>query len=132
MTTPTIDEPLPETEVETTDLPMGVGRFDRGWRTFIIFPIIGVVIGLIAYLYERNQGLVVTGMRDLGSMRGATWGLYITLVVYFVGVSFAGITIAAFIRLFHLEQLRGIARMAELMTVVALILGALAIVVDLG
>jgi molybdopterin-containing oxidoreductase family membrane subunit len=132
MTTDVIDEPLPEAAVEETELPMGVGRFDRGWRTFIVFPIIGVVIGLIAYLYERDQGLVATGMRDLGSMRGATWGLYITLVVYFVGVSFAGITIAAFIRLFHLEQLRGIARMAELLTVVALILGALAIVVDLG
>ena len=132
MTTDVIDVPPPDVAPEDTELPMGVGRFDRGWRTFIIFPIIGVVIGLIAYLYERNQGLVVTGMRDLGSMRGATWGLYITLVVYFVGVSFAGITIAAVIRLFHLEQLRGIARMAELMTVVALILGALAIVVDLG
>jgi molybdopterin-containing oxidoreductase family membrane subunit len=34
--------------------------------------------------------------------------------------------------LFNLEHLKGVARMAELLTVVALILGALAIVVDLG
>ena len=65
-------------------------------------------------------------------MGGATWGLYITFVVYFVGVSFAGITIAALIRLFNLEKLRPIARMAEVMTVVALVLGAIAIVADLG
>jgi molybdopterin-containing oxidoreductase family membrane subunit len=52
--------------------------------------------------------------------------------VYFVGVSFAGITVAALIRLFNLEHLKGVARMAELLTVVALLLGALAIVVDLG
>jgi molybdopterin-containing oxidoreductase family membrane subunit len=76
--------------------------------------------------------MVVTGMRDLGTMQGATWGVYISLVVYFVGVSFAGITVAALIRLFNLEHLKGVARMAELLTVVALILGALAIVVDLG
>jgi len=36
------------------------------------------------------------------------------------------------IRLFNMENLKGVARMAELLTVVALILGALAIVVDLG
>ena len=65
-------------------------------------------------------------------MGGATWGLYITLVVYFVGVSFAGITVAALIRLFDIERLRSVARMAELMTVVSLVLGAIAIVVDLG
>jgi molybdopterin-containing oxidoreductase family membrane subunit len=65
-------------------------------------------------------------------MQGATWGAYISLVVYFVGVSFAGITVAAIIRLLHLDHLRGVARMAEVMTVVALLLGAAAIIVDLG
>jgi len=71
-------------------------------------------------------------MRDWGSMAGATWGLYIAFVVYFVGVSFAGITIAALIRLFDLHQLRPVARMAELLTIVALILGAFTILADLG
>jgi molybdopterin-containing oxidoreductase family membrane subunit len=92
----------------------------------------GTAIGVVGWLAEHEQGMVATGMRDVGTMGGATWGLYISMVVYFVGVSFAGITVAALIRLFNLEHLKGVARMAELLTVVALLLGALAIVVDLG
>jgi len=113
-------------------LPMGVGQMTRGWIAFLALGIAGVLIGVVGYAIEKSQGMVATGMRDLGSMQGATWGIYIALVVYFVGVSFAGITVAALIRLFRLEKLNGIARMAEVLTVVALILGALAIIVDLG
>ena len=130
----TIDE-LHETTAaaqDTKGLPYKVGQMTPGWFAFFGLALAGVVVGLIAFFYERSQGLVATGMRDLGTMGGATWGLYITLVVYFVGVSFAGITIAALIRLFNIERLRSVARMAELMTVVSLMLGAIAIIVDLG
>lgn len=113
-------------------LPMGVGSVTGGWLAFLGVALAGVIIGLVAFVIELNQGMVATGMRDLGSMQGATWGLYISLVVYFVGVSFAGITVAAIIRLFNLDYLKGLARMAEVLTVVALVLGALAIIVDLG
>jgi Ni/Fe-hydrogenase subunit HybB-like protein len=116
----------------TPRLPMGVGQLSRGWLLFFALTTVGSVIGLIGYLTERSQGMVATGMRDLGTMGGATWGIYISLVVYFVGISFAGITIAALIRLFDIEDLKGTARMAELMTIVALLLGGIAIIVDLG
>jgi molybdopterin-containing oxidoreductase family membrane subunit len=89
-------------------------------------------VGIVAYAQEATSGMIVTGMRNVGTMGGATWALYITLVVYFIGVSFAGVTIAALIRIFNLERLRPIVRIAELLTVVALILGALAIIADLG
>lgn len=115
-----------------TSLPMGVGRFTRGWWLFFAVATLGTVVGIVGFMTERSEGMVATGMRDLGTMGGATWGLYISLVVYFVGVSFGGITIAALIRLFDIEDLKGTARMAELMTVVALVLGGLAILVDLG
>ena len=91
-----------------------------------------VLLGVFAYSREIGRGMIVTGQRDIGTMGGATWGLDIAFVVYFVGVSFAGIAIAAVIRLFNLRQLRPLARMAEVLTVVSLVLGALAIVVDLG
>jgi len=91
-----------------------------------------VLLGIFAYSREIGRGMIVTGQRDIGTMGGATWGLDIAFVVYFVGVSFAGIAIAAVIRLFNLRQLRPLARMAEVLTVVSLVLGALAIVVDLG
>lgn len=131
MTTQELHEPAPAEEAREP-LPFGVGNITRGWIAYVALALVGVAVGLVAFFYERSQGLVATGMRNLGTMQGATWGLYITLVVYFVGVSFAGITIAALIRLFDIERLRGVARMAELMTVVSLLLGAIAIVVDLG
>ncbi len=95
----------------------------------VLIAVIGV--GIFAYSRQFVEGLVVTGMRDIG-MGGSAWGLYIVFDVYFVGVSFAGITVAALIRLFKLEQLRPISRMAELLTVIALVLASLIVVVDLG
>jgi molybdopterin-containing oxidoreductase family membrane subunit len=99
---------------------------------FVLAMVAVSVLGWVAYIREYTEGMTVTGMRNVGTMGGATWGLYITFVVYFVGVSFAGIAIAAVIRLFNLERLRPLARMAEVLTVVSLILGAIAIVADLG
>ncbi|MDH3731652.1 MAG: polysulfide reductase NrfD [Acidimicrobiia bacterium] len=113
-------------------LPQGVGRFSAGWKVFIALAFVVFAFGVFAYTRELSNGMVETGMRDVGTMGGATWGIYIAMVVYFIGVSFAGITVAALIRILRLEKLRSIARMAELLTVVSLILGALAIIVDLG
>ena len=120
---------MPETK---KPLPMGVGSISAGWLAFMAISVLGIIFGLVGFLVEQQQGMVATGMRNLGTMQGATWGVYISLVVYFVGVSFAGITVAALIRLFNLDYLKGVARMAEVLTVVALVLGATAIIVDLG
>jgi molybdopterin-containing oxidoreductase family membrane subunit len=76
--------------------------------------------------------MAATGLRDLGPQGGATWGLYISFVIYFVGLSFAGISTAALIRLARIDVLRPIARMAELLTVICLLLAAMTIVADLG
>ncbi len=120
------------TATHEATLPRGVGRLTRGWVIFIIAMAAISGLGWYAYIREFTEGMTVTGMRDVGTMGGATWGLYITFVVYFIGVSFAGIAIAAVIRLFNLERLRPLARMAEVLTVVSLVLGAIAIVADLG
>ena len=96
MTTQEISEETTVAETETgapdgiAPLPMGVGQFSRGWMLFFVLAAIGTIVGFVGFLTERSQGMVATGMRDLGTMGGATWGLYISLVVYFVGVSFAG------------------------------------------
>ncbi len=120
------------TATHEATLPRGVGRLTRGWLIFILAMVAISVLGWYAYIREFTEGMTVTGLRNVGTMGGATWGLYITFVVYFVGVSFAGITIAAVIRLFNLERLRPLARMAEVLTVVSLVLGSIAIVADLG
>ncbi len=113
-------------------LPQGIGRITPGWWLFFGATLIVLAFGIVAIIRELTTGMVATGMRDVGTAGGATWGLYISMVVYFIGVSFAGITVAALIRIFDIERLRPIARMAELLTIVSLILGAFAIIVDLG
>ena len=114
------------------ELPYGIGRVGPGFFVLVAALLALVVLGIVAYSRQFIEGEVVTGMRDLGTMGGAAWGIYIAFVVYFVGVSFAGITVAALIRLLNLEHLRPVSRMAELLTVIALVLGAIAVMVDLG
>ncbi len=113
-------------------IPYGVGRLTAGSSSLIAVLLAITAIGLYAYILQLIQGDVVTGMRDIGTGGGAVWGIYIVLAVYFIGVSFAGITMAALTRLMNLEQLRPVSRMAELLTVIALILGAFCILADVG
>ena len=113
-------------------IPYGVGRLTVGSSSLIAILIAIVAVGVYAYALQLIHGEAVTGMRDIGTGGGAAWGLYIAMAVYFIGVSWAGITIAGLIRLMKLEQLRPVCRMAELLTIIALILGAFSILADLG
>ncbi len=116
----------------TRQLSYTIAPSSRGF--YLLLGLLLALVGLGVYAYSRQfiEGLVVTGMRDIGTMGGSAWGIYIAFDIYFVGVSFAGITVAALIRLFNLKHLRPISRMAELLTVIALVLAALIVLVDLG
>src|SRR3989304_424403 len=120
------------TRLESKTLPYGVGHLTVAWYVVTAFLLDILALGLYAYSRQLGEGEIVTGMRDIGTMGGAPWGIYIAFVVYFVGVSFAGITIAGMVRLLNLEHLRPIARMAELLTVITLVLGAFSILADVG
>lgn len=125
-------EAMPQREhTQDAALPQGIGRLTPGWIVFFVTMAAVTAIGFYAYFLQVTNGLIVTGMRGLGTMLGATWGLYVAYYVYFIGVSFAGITVAALIRIFRITKLEPVARIGELLTVVSLILGALAIMADL-
>lgn len=113
-------------------LPYEAGRPGAGWYLFVVVLVALIALGLYAYGRQLTEGEVVTGTRDIGTMGGAPWGLYIAFVVYYIGASFAGITVAALIRLFNLETLKPVARMAELLAVVTIPLGGLSILADVG
>lgn len=119
-------------DVQINDLPYKIGRPTRGWWTVVVGLLVLVGLGIYAYSRQWIEGLGVTGMRDIGTMGGSTWGLYITFDIYFVGVSFAGISIAALIRLLNIKQLKPVSRMAELLTITALLVAGLVIMPDLG
>ncbi len=90
-----------------------------------------IALGAYALNIQFTEGHYVSGMGDIGS-GGAAWGIYIGMVVYFIGISYAGISVSAAVRLLGLDTYKPVARIGELLTVVALILGSLAIVFDLG
>lgn len=99
----------------------------RGWYLWVLFLILLTGSGLAGYGYQLKQGLVVTGMRDT-----VIWGLYITNFVFFIGISHAGTLISAILRVTQAEWRRPVTRMAEVITVVALMIGGLMPIIDLG
>ena len=99
----------------------------RGW--YLAFGIASLVLawGVFAYVYQLRNGLVVTGMRDR-----ILWGLYITNFVFFIGISHAGTLISAILRAAQAGWRTPVTRMAEFVTVVALTVGGLMPMIDLG
>lgn len=80
-----------------------------------------------AYGWQLYRGLRVTGLNDL-----VFWGVYMANFVFFIGISYAGTLISAILRLTGAEWRRPITRVAEIITVVALSIGATMIILDMG
>jgi Ni/Fe-hydrogenase subunit HybB-like protein len=102
-----------------------------------------VLTGWFLYCWytQLSQGLIVTGMRSvynapnymaLGVAGGSPWGIYVTTFIFWIGISHAGIAISASVRLMNLSKYKVVARMAEVLTLVALPMAALSIVFDVG
>jgi molybdopterin-containing oxidoreductase family membrane subunit len=96
---------------------------------YVTVGILAVIIlwGAIAYWTQFSEGLGVTGLHQ-----PVSWGFYITNFVFFIGISHAGTLISAILRLSKAEWRRPITRMAEVITVMVLFIGAGQILVDLG
>ena len=100
-----------------------------GLRYWALVAFLLAVIGWGAYAYstQLRDGLIVTGMRDRIS-----WGLYIATFVFFIGISHAGTLISAILRVSQARWRTPVTRMAEFITVVALVCGASFVIIDLG
>ncbi len=114
-----------ETLLETELLEIG----PLSWRGCFGVALLAAVFafGFGAFLYQLRHGLAVTAMTDYFS-----WGVYIINFVFFIGISMAGSLISAILRLTGAEWRKPITRMAEGITVFALIVAAFMIVVDMG
>jgi molybdopterin-containing oxidoreductase family membrane subunit len=108
-----------------------LGRFGPGSIALMLLLLTLLGVGISGYLVQHHHGEIATGMRTIGH-GGVAWGLYICFVIYFIGISFAGISTAALVRLFRLEALKPLTRIAELLTLVTLPMGALCVLADLG
>jgi Ni/Fe-hydrogenase subunit HybB-like protein len=86
-----------------------------------------IAAAVVAYGYQLAYGLKVTAMREYIS-----WGVYITNFVFFIGISHAGTLISAILRVTNAEWRRSVTRVAESITVFALMVGAPMVLIDMG
>ncbi len=86
-----------------------------------------VALGAYAYYWQLRNGLSVTGLNDKVS-----WGLYISNLVFFIGISYGGTLTSAILRIAHAEWRRPITRLAETTTVMALAVSVFFVFFDLG
>lgn len=102
---------------------------ESGIGFYVLVSILLAVIGwaVYAYITQLTQGLIVTGLRDY-----VFWGIYMTNFVFFIGISHAGTLISAILRVTGAEWRRPITRMAEAITVFALMIGGPMILIDMG
>lgn len=86
-----------------------------------------ILISLVAWGYQVNNGLIVTNMRNPFS-----WGIYIATFAFFVGVAAGGLIVSSSVYLFNIEKLKPFTRIASL-SAFASILGAGAMILpDMG
>jgi Ni/Fe-hydrogenase subunit HybB-like protein len=102
-------------------------RSGIGFRLWVGCLIVLIAVGIIAVINQSRNGLYVTGMRDRIS-----WGLYIAAFVFFAGISMAGTLISAILRASHATWRTPITRIAESITVMALVVSASFVLVDMG
>ncbi len=99
------------------------------WRFWtLVVLLLGVVsLGVGAFAYQVNEGIGVWGLNN-----PVFWAFDITNFVFWIGISHAGTLISAILRLVNAEWRRPVTRCAEVITVFALLIGAMFPIVHLG
>jgi Ni/Fe-hydrogenase subunit HybB-like protein len=103
--------------------------FQTSPRFYLTVVILGlfVVAAFAAFANQMYSGIGVTGLH-----RPVYWGFYITNFVFWIGISHAGTLISAILRLSNATWRRPVTRCAEVITVFALMIGAMFPIVHLG
>ena len=78
------------------------------------------IAGIIAYIDQIIKGQVVTNMHDY-----ALWGIYISNFVFFVATSFVGTVTVAVLRLTNNSWRTPIVRIAEIISLAAIIMAGI-------
>jgi Ni/Fe-hydrogenase subunit HybB-like protein len=99
----------------------------KKWYLWVGILSVLVLFGMYALLMQFREGQIITGMRD-----NAVWGIYTANFVFFMGLSYAGALISCSFQLLRINWGKPLLRMAELITVSSLIVGAPYILFCLG
>ena len=97
------------------------------WYAGVAILSVIALFGVYALIRQMMDGQIITGMRD-----NAVWGIYTANFVFFMGLSYAGALVSCSFQLLRIKWAKPILRMAELLTVSSLIVGAPFILFCLG
>jgi molybdopterin-containing oxidoreductase family membrane subunit len=99
------------------------------WRIRLLFVVLLAVIAWAAYAYsvQLSMGLGTTGMNA-----PAYWGIYIVNFVYLIGLSAGGVIVASLAYVFNLKEYKPVARIAELLAIMCLVLAVVFVTLDIG
>lgn len=104
-----------------------VGKRYRQETFWVIFLATICVGGTVAWIIQLKKGLGVTAMRDY-----ASWGLYISLLFFFVGVSLIGALVSSVLRFSGAKWRYPLIRIAESVTLSSIFFAGFMPVLDMG
>lgn len=96
-------------------------------RLWDLLLVAGTALGAAAFAYQWVNGLAVTGMSNTVS-----WGLYIILFMFLVGVSAGGLIVVAASELVGTDRFEPLNRLAVIVSGTAIAAAALSILPDIG
>lgn len=98
-------------------------------KTKVIMAVLALLtaIGVGAWIFQLMNGLGVTGMSNTTS-----WGLYIAMFMFFVGLSAGGLIVASSAHVFNIKPFQKVAIPAVICSIVCICAAGLFILIDLG
>ncbi len=103
--------------------------FRGGKKYYLWMASLAVValVGLGAWMYQLQEGLIVTGMRD-----PVSWGLYIANFTFLVGVAAAAVLLVIPAYIYKWGPIKEIVLLGELLAVAAIAMCLMFVTFDLG
>ena len=99
----------------------------KGLSAAIVVAAVVTVAGIALWVVQLSGGMAQTAMRNFDS-----WGLYITMFMFFVGLSAGGLIISSAPKVFGVEGFGGISKIAVWTSVCSTVAAIAFVVVDLG
>jgi molybdopterin-containing oxidoreductase family membrane subunit len=104
-----------------------VFRGGKKYYAWMAFLALVAVVGLGAWVYQLQHGLIVTGMRD-----PVSWGLYIANFTFLVGVAAAAVLLVIPAYIYKWGPIKEIVLLGELLAVAAISMCLMFVTFDLG
>src|SRR6266545_1265621 len=118
---------LPAPEQVRSDLLRPL--LQTSWKFYLLVAVLGSIVlaALTAWATQMTFGFGISGIQW-----PVYWGFYVTNFVFWIGISHAGTLISAILRLVNAGWRRPVTRCAEVITVFALMIGAMFPIIHLG